>query len=141
MKIRIFQLALILISLTSISQSQTSIPIVYEYDAAGNRVIRKVLEMRSTHGSFSDTTFYVDRFGVSELKIFPNPTHGIIHVETTDNDTLCRIRFFNSIGEVLLDLDGKTPRFDIDLNGYPSGVYFVEIATGGEKTTWKIIKQ
>ncbi len=51
---------LLLIIIPIFCQSQTSIPIVYEYDAAGNRVIRKVLEMRSTHGSFSDTAFYLN---------------------------------------------------------------------------------
>lgn len=122
-----------------VCHSQTSIPIVYEYDAAGNRTARKVLEMRSS--THVDTSYFIDNIGNSVLRIYPNPTENVVHIELPDSDIPYLLRVFSNTGTPIIEKETNTGHIDIDIGGHPSGVYLVEIVIGKEKTIWKIIKK
>ena len=66
----------------------------YDYDEAGNRIVRKVVTMTTQKSSpkhksadsqseageedFYDEGFYMDKVGDISLKIFPNPTTSVV---------------------------------------------------------------
>ncbi len=60
-------------------QAQNTMEVVYDYDNAGNRILRHVLELRNVQSdSRSDTAeCYVDRMPTVSVKAYPNPTQEI----------------------------------------------------------------
>jgi hypothetical protein len=125
----------------------------YEYDDAGNRIVRHVITIpnksSSGHksiGSESDTiidNFYTDKLGDISLKIFPNPTTSIITVQIDGME--------DKIGGIihLYDLSGakideqrlSSHRVEIDMSSYPAGAYLATVLINGKTKYWKIVKQ
>jgi hypothetical protein len=73
------------------------------------------------------------------LSLYPNPTNGIVTIDASNNSI---INIFDALGNAV----SKSSMIDsgsiqLDLSGYPSGIYFVEIMTNGESTYQKIILQ
>jgi hypothetical protein len=126
----------------------------YGYDAAGNRIVRKVVTIPSEKGilghksaSFqSDTTntdFYVDKLEEMLLKIYPNPTTSVvtIQVEGVGNEIDGMITLYNLSGAILSSQRTNSYQTEIDLSTYPAGSYLVTVNINDKTTHWKIIKQ
>lgn len=64
------------------------------------------------------------------VRVYPNPTSGIVQVENANG---AELKVFNALGELILQTDQN----NINLSGYPNGVYFLRV--NGE--TVKIMKQ
>ena len=64
---------------------------------------------------------------VSNLNIYPNPTNGKVYINIESE-----IKVYNQQGNLLLETFGK----QVDLSGYPQGVYLLQV----EDTWAKIIK-
>ncbi|WP_158871107.1 T9SS type A sorting domain-containing protein [Maribellus comscasis] len=65
----------------------------------------------------------------SNLKIYPNPTSGIVYVEFPSNvGEKLEVSVFNATGrEVLNQSQINTGRFEIEMSNFVSGVYFIKI--------------
>jgi len=78
--------------------AQPPLPIGYDYDAAGNRVRRKVIELplpsfappapqdslqvdEGTSGQVTEELYFVEKIAQTEIKIYPNPTTEKITLE------------------------------------------------------------
>ena len=97
----------------------------------------------SNNGCFgySDTIFYtpsgIEYFSFTDLKIFPNPTNGLLNIEIKEKLT--------SI--VLKDLTGKTiQEFEpaskqINVSEIAKGIYFLELSNALNTGIFKIVKQ
>jgi hypothetical protein len=75
------------------------------------------------------------------VKIYPNPVMNEVTVELSDNQPQ-RINVYNSTGVLLKTInDATTPR--IDMSGWPSGAYVIEIvdAKKGNGYMQRVIKQ
>jgi hypothetical protein len=70
------------------------------------------------------------------VKVFPNPTNGIIHLENLPENTA--IQVCNSIGQLLQIQNNQS---DINLSPYPNGIYFLHIKTNKMNTTQKVVLQ
>jgi len=107
-----------------------------------------------TNGSFlanveamSITTFIIpltQTLGVSNslkepvgITIFPNPTNGLLKIQSEINYQKIAISIFTILGESVLTIYNKT---EIDISSLASGTYFVKIAIDDKIETHKIIK-
>jgi hypothetical protein len=72
--------------------------------------------------------------------IYPNPTSGRIHIALEENAIHCQI--MDLMGNILLETTPSNSVFDLDLGGWPSGMYMVKVQMSEGKTSWKkVVKQ
>jgi hypothetical protein len=77
----------------------------------------------------------------SGVRIYPNPTSGIISLDWGGRDVKARLTVFNVVGQVMLeqDVNGKS-RHDADLSELPGGNYILSIKEdGGRVSTHKVV--
>lgn len=74
----------------------------------------------------------------SNIKLYPNPANDILNVEVGRSFDVLRYRLFNALGTLVQEgnLDGVAT---IDISKLTSGVYFIEIQSGMDKMTEKIM--
>ena len=130
--------------------AQTAIPRTYDYDAAGNRILRTIIELRSTKAHFDNTaesvskshqsTYYEEVVGKNAVKVFPNPTDGLVTLQFEQPVENGHYQLFNLSGRLLSE-GSITTTATIDLSGHPAGAYMLTIRLGDEKETWKIVKR
>lgn len=160
MKIKIKYAILTLVyCLTSLSVFSQ---IEYQYDNAGNRIERKLaVELRSGE-IVQDSSFSTgpvigeetasaelmkpeleETFGNLELKVYPNPTTGVVYLELSrlPGEELSQIELWSPAGRLIekSKITGQLTR--IDLWGKPAGIYIVKTSLSGQSFTWKIIKE
>jgi len=87
---------------------------------------------------YNETTLSVNDHtgGVLDVAIFPNPTNGIITVESISEVEY--IAVYGITGEKLLETSAKS---EIDLSSLSSGMYLVRFTSENRIITKKIIKQ
>ncbi len=79
-------------------------------------------------------------FENSSIAIYPNPTSGKMHIAISENASYCQI--LDLMGNVLQEASPSNSVIDLDLNGYPSGMYLVKIQFAeGRMVFRKVIKQ
>jgi PKD repeat protein len=105
-------------------------------DGSGNvadRVSRKVIVGSNTTGTGSN-------LAGTGLKIYPNPTHGKIMINS-ERGSLIRAEVYNTIGGLVqtsADLI-QSANMELDLGDLPGGVYYIKVETSNGVTTTKII--
>ncbi|WP_208746832.1 T9SS type A sorting domain-containing protein [Aquimarina algiphila] len=70
---------------------------------------------------------------ISNFKLYPNPTDGIINVTIP----VQKISIFNYYGRKVFEASTST----FDISSLRSGIYFMEVETGNGRTTRKIVRQ
>ncbi len=80
----------------------------------------------------------------SEIRIFPNPTTGVLNIELPDyyNDKIS-VKIYSNDGEVLIDnrIAEQVSAHSVDMSELPSGVYMIKLIIPESKVvTKKIIK-
>jgi hypothetical protein len=68
--------------------------------------------------------------------LYPNPTNGILNVETSSGDENLHFQLFNVIGELLMDEPITTQKSTYNIQYFSNGIYFVRVGS----ITNKIIK-
>ena len=99
----------------------------------------------STLGCISDTAFYNVNDLISnttntqstKLKIFPNPTSGLINIYS--EDLITELSIVNNIGEEVLFKNINTSKLDI--SHLPSGIYFIRLKVNNQIVNHKILLQ
>jgi len=134
-----------IVAFASLAHAQSPLPVEISYDAAGNRITRKVLQvtMMSKGSNCADSTYYLDQMQSVRMKIYPNPTQGKVFIEMleVEANTRSRIRLFDSSGRLVYEKESTGCANELDLSAYPAGYYIAEMHANGEHTTWKIIKK
>ena len=75
----------------------------------------------------------------SNLNIYPNPAKDKLYIQNDFN--LSRLCLFNSNGQKILDLNGiNTNQLSLNLDNYPSGLYFLKIEINGQQSIHKFFK-
>ncbi|MDR0506375.1 MAG: T9SS type A sorting domain-containing protein [Dysgonamonadaceae bacterium] len=124
------------------SQSRVS----FGYDAAGNRISRTIVITQQNQVSAppqEETDIYSEMLTHIEIRIYPNPTEGLLKVEINnlpENETAI-IALYNLSGQAIVVRRGVSGYSEIDISSQPQGAYVMKIAAGEEHTEWKIIKR
>ncbi|MEQ8909818.1 MAG: T9SS type A sorting domain-containing protein [Vicingaceae bacterium] len=76
----------------------------------------------------------------SRLKVYPNPTKGLINLDNASNEIL-RLKVYNIQGKLLQEKKVKKSSNQIEIEG-DAGLYFFTLTnTRGEQATYKVVKQ
>ncbi len=118
-----------------------------QYTATANGSYAVIL----TNNGCSDTSDCITAgtdLGVHEAasgniaKLYPNPTDGSISIQTGEALGNATIRVMNTIGQVLQEHTKQQGNlFRISLEGYRTGIYFVEIADNTSRMSMRVIKE
>ncbi|MCQ2228327.1 MAG: T9SS type A sorting domain-containing protein [Bacteroidales bacterium] len=131
---------LLCVALQSMAQSVT-----YAYDANGNRIKREIVvgsNKSITTDDDIDVSPVYDAIGNYDIKIYPNPTHGMLRVDiVTIGDETFSIDVFDMNGRNVYRIANADNVNAIDLTSCENGMYVLVIIKGDEKRTWKIIKR
>ena len=80
-------------------------------------------------------TYHTDH---TSFDVFPNPSNGKITVATNSDLLIKHLRIINSVGIVLYQTSFASKELMLDLT-IPSGLYFVELYSNGNRHCKKII--
>jgi hypothetical protein len=73
------------------------------------------------------------------LTIYPNPSAGIFTLTLPYPNAGARITIFNTVGEVIEEKISQAQTVQIDLAGYPDGIYFIRMMDGEVMRSEKIV--
>jgi hypothetical protein len=80
---------------------------------------------------------------VDQLTVSPNPTQDLVTIDLQLSETHdLTLQLFNGSGQVIKTLVDKNTlgdQYQLNLNAYPSGIYFVKIRIGEQQLTRKIV--
>ena len=136
----------------SYSVDSNPLKTIYEYDACGNRIARKVIEINPSASKSNepkmmgsdniDTPYYVENIGEINVNVFPNPTSQKITIQINNYQDLQsgELYLYNMNGQLLNQLNIRHTSVEIDLSGMPSGTYLLKLYMNEYKNEWKIIK-
>jgi hypothetical protein len=122
--------------------------IVYSYDAAGNRILRKYVTATLTRSAIAspeqlDSTNVEAGIGEQKVTIYPNPTHGVIVVGISNYDPSLSTQFtlFTPDGKKIKTFSAQGERTSVEMSSYPSGWYLLRVDLGDNHMEFKIIKE
>ena len=131
------------------------LPIGYDYDAAGNRVRRKVIDLvpsfappapqDSTETDYvapQTADYFVEKIAQTEIKIYPNPTTEKITLEILGWEDLQTgvFRLFSLTGQLLQERPVHSFATEVSLAGLPRGAYILKVQINNRTEDWKVIK-
>lgn len=106
---------------------------------AGKSFVDKDYDAKTGHGY--DSTIETARIKELDIKIYPNPTRGLLKIETEGSlSGTYRILLFDVRGQMLVrqEIAGNTAILNI--SEFDEGVYILRIKYAGVHKEWKIIK-
>lgn len=130
------------------SLAQQNATTTFAYDANGNRIIRQIdfakfSENGKDFGNETPNLPYIeDALGRIQISVFPNPTQDKVNLTVLDNPSHEQLQVLvaSQTGQVLRKKTITDQQELIDLSGYSSGIYFLELTNKEEKHVWKIVK-
>ena len=123
----------------------------YDYDAAGNRILRKVIEFKSPQAppaskpdvtDLAEPKYFVEKFAQVEMKIYPNPAAEQITLEIAgwENLQIGILILYSLNGQLLQEQKIHSLTTPISLSGLPKGVYILKVFINDQTEDWKIVK-
>lgn len=78
-----------------------------------------------------------------DIRLFPNPTQGIINIEMKSGVTLSEVKIYNMEGRLVGEkiMDSQLTIDKIDLSEYPTGTYLLSMQTNKGKVSRKVMKE
>lgn len=131
------------------SQSKVS----FGYDSAGNRISRTIEfdPLRSSSNEEEEPPpVYSEMLSNIELKIYPNPTDGLLKVEILNlpEDQTADILLYDLAGKLITSHRKAGDFTEINISSQPAGIYLMKIVAGQTtsggsqyQTEWRIIKR
>lgn len=114
----------------------------FTYDSAGNRVSRAVALPRRVSSSGQEEENHQSSSALRAIKVYPNPTDGLIRVEVSDFDSglIGSIEIVDAAGAVVICQPFLLAENSLDIRGKAKGIYVMRIRAGAEVFTCKIVK-
>ena len=137
---------LLLFALVALSFTLSAQDISYEHDNNGNRVLREVVVLKTSTAGTNNSSVATNstQWGDFFIKVFPNPTQGLVVMEVSDLSQEDQGEVFvSTINGQLLDQFplGSSGKVKVDLQDQPSGVYLVRMVLNDRTRVWKIVKE
>lgn len=76
----------------------------------------------------------------NEIKLYPNPTNGILTVVLDGNFKEIKVSVSNDIGQKVLSIIENNSKFNIDLTNQSSGMYFLRLESKDKMALFKVLK-
>ena len=150
--------------------AQRQLVVTYDYDASGNRIVRKIVNMNPHYlPEPSDSTetqklqvesnelpvtsnellelateYFVEKIAQTEIKIYPNPATEKITLEFSGDvrvENFRPLQLYSLTGQLLLQQPVHSSTTVISLSGYSKGAYILKVQINDITEDWKIIKQ
>jgi hypothetical protein len=117
--------------------------IVYEYDAAGNRIARHLMFYGSQAPPLGNLENLPQETIGQTVSIGPNPTTGQLTVSLSrfGKEDVCNLLLVNAAGQTLIKQSMTTTQTTLDLTQYTNGYYLLKVDLNENVTTYKIIKK
>lgn len=111
--------------------------VYYGYDAIGNRIDQYAMVIHVPQMTKSTGTL-----GGVSISFSPNPTPGQSKVELSGASIpeVVDAVFYNMSGQLAMSFSIENGVSDVDLSGFPSGMYVMVISLNGERHAIQIIK-
>ncbi len=89
----------------------------------------------------SENTSMLDTIGVklSKLKLYPNPTKGMVNIQKPKNVKISSVEIYNTLGAKTKSIQLSSSTFSVE--SLASGVYFVKLKTSEGNLVRKLIKE
>lgn len=117
--------------------------ISYSYDNAGNRIKREIVlsPKKMTQKLNMDNSSVSDVLGDKTIKLHSNPSEGVVSIEIVgyEYSDMGEISLFSISGQMLYKFKITSNLTDIDISGFPDGVYILSILLNDNVTSWRII--
>ena len=155
-KIFFISILIFAIPLLVLSQEPDPNTVEFNYDNAGNRILRDAIyvpEIGKVEASQLDSLQYhnltkslpADSVIINDISIsiYPNPTLGIFKVATKnlDKDDDVQYTLLSLTGQVISKNKIIFNDTEIDMQKCESGPYIFHLLINGESTSWRIIKR
>lgn len=72
------------------------------------------------------------------LNIYPNPSNGLFSIKGAKG---MKLEVFNSLSQLVLNIENNSDEFQLDLSTVPSGIYFLKCTGNGKQITKKLLKK
>lgn len=149
---RFLFIILVLLLLTGISskiqaQATTGKYVKFSYDAAGNRIQRKILigtpPDGGRRGTFTQEHPAQDSIGITAVSIYPNPTASLLNITFSNAGDAkpATIILYDNVGKAVIRKEGVTGNIALDLSAVAVGNYELLLSSGDKNTIWKIVKE
>ena len=139
----LFTILLFTVIIPTIGFSQTVVR--YDYDEAGNRILRAVIVLKTTENdSLKTIQNYEGLIGETKITVYPNPNQGSFSVEFSEslnNQESTDIYIHDLNGKEVYKKENLGILTNIDISYCEKGIYFMTIVKDTDKKIWKIIKQ
>jgi hypothetical protein len=126
----------------------------FNYDLNGNRISRVLISGQLKSETINFPVEEPDKLAIEEnqnetvpdgetsIKIYPNPTKGILKIEIINFPTEAKtaLKLFDLSGLELISINNLSPAYELNLNNYKDGIYILRILINNAVTNWKIIK-
>lgn len=148
-----FCLFLLLIMGAVCLHAQNALPRTYEYDDAGNRILRKTVELRNEVAQTPAATpaastteaqaaYYEESLGDKlTVRIYPNPTKGEVCLRFNRDVKEGYYQILNMSGQMVKHGAFESAATLIDMSALPTGTYMLYLSADSQRDTWKVIKE
>ena len=151
----------LILAIPLMCMAQTQLARGYDYDAAGNRVLRKVVELgieieqppafsppappdspQTADLSPKTAEYFVEKIAQVEIKIYPNPTTEKITMEIANMQTMSTgvFKLYSLSGQLLQEQPVYSSITEVSLAGFAKGAYILKVHINDQTEEWKIIK-
>jgi len=136
--------------------AQSNLAREYDYDAAGNRILRKTITVNLAPPAPQDSIqvtsdelhvtnpeqFFVEEVAQVEIKIYPNPTTERVTMEISAWENLQTGVFtlYSLSGQLLQEQPVYSATTTVSLANLPKGAYILKVQINNRVEDWKIIK-
>ena len=94
----------------------------------------------SDNFTLSDLTA-IDNTFKNEIKAYPNPSNGIVHINMGSSFKSVGIEVYNYLGEKINHYFYENEQsLKIDLNNHPTGIYYIKISANNNHATFQLVK-
>lgn len=136
----------LLFTLTTVLDAKAQTTYSFTYNASGNRTNRTIALLKNAHIGSPDSLAiqqktFEDMIGQRKVKIYPNPTKGLLKVEIPFIESEpATVGIYTIQGALIKNQKVKATFTEIEFTNQPPGMYILRIIAGELSADWKIIK-
>lgn len=113
-------------------------PVEYGYGIITARVLLGIGTSPALRLAEEEEVF--ERSPLKELKIYPNPSNGLLYIEIAENKNV-QVQLFDLSGKLILaqNITNTAKHQEIDISNVTNGVYIIHVTNGNESLHGKLV--